>query len=52
MLDKVAGVVLLVAGFFVFALGPYDRVQIEAFARLARLVGLIMMVAGVVLLKG
>ncbi|MFH1623146.1 MAG: hypothetical protein ABIA12_01345 [Candidatus Aenigmatarchaeota archaeon] len=52
MLDKVAGVVLLVVGFFMFALGPYDRVQIEAFSRLARLVGLIMMIAGVVLLKG
>jgi uncharacterized protein YjeT (DUF2065 family) len=51
MLEKILGGILLVAGFFVFALGPAGRLQVEAFGRTARLVGLAMMVAGIVLLK-
>jgi len=51
MLEKILGGVLLVVGFFIFALGPSDRIQIEAFGRLARVVGLAMMVVGVILLK-
>jgi len=51
MLEQITGGVLLVVGFFMFALGPYDRLQIGAFGRLARLVGLALMVAGVILIK-
>ena len=51
MLEKILGGVLLAAGFFIFALGPFDRIQIEAFGRVARVVGLGMMVAGVLLIK-
>jgi len=52
MFQQIAGGALLVLGFFVFALGPFDRIQIEAFARTARVVGLGMMVLGVLLIKG
>jgi len=51
MLEKILGGALLVVGFFMFALGPSDRIQIEAFGRLARVVGLALMVVGVILLK-
>jgi uncharacterized protein YjeT (DUF2065 family) len=51
MLEKIFGGLLLVVGFFIFALGPFDRIQIEAFSRSARLVGLALMVVGVILIK-
>ena len=51
MLQQIAGVALFVAGFFIFALGPFDRIQIEPFSRTARVVGLGMMVVGVILVK-
>jgi hypothetical protein len=51
MLEKILGGALLVAGFFMFALGPGGRLQIDAFGNMARLLGIAMMVAGAVLLK-
>lgn len=51
MLQQISGAALLVVGFFIFALGPFDRIQIEAFGRLARLVGLALMIVGVMLIK-
>jgi len=52
MLQQIAGGALFVLGFCIFALGPFDRIQIEPFSRTARVVGLGMMIAGVLLIKG
>lgn len=52
MLQQIVGGALVVSGFFMLALGPYDRLQIAAFTNLMRLVGLALMVAGALLLKG
>ena len=51
MLQQIAGGALFVLGLFIFALGPFDRIQIEPFSRTARVVGLGMMVVGVILVK-
>jgi hypothetical protein len=50
MLTKILGVLSLGFGLFLLIGGPGDRVQIEAYGNTARLLGLIMIIAGIVML--
>lgn len=51
MLTKILGALSLAVGGFLLLFGPGDRVQIDAYGNMGRLIGLIMIVAGVLMLK-
>ncbi len=51
MLTSIIGAALMLVGLFLFLFGPGDRVQIVPYTNMARVLGLILIIVGVVMIK-